>query len=178
MREVVHTAIQALAPDFAAKNIAVANQIPDSLPPLHVDGPKFARLFDLLLKDELACLPAGSRATLTAQLLDGGDKPELLLELSDNGPGIPEEALRVIFDPFVVRSDAPSEYGINLMACYFIVFHHGGKIEARSDPGRGATFTLRLPLHPEHAMTPADDQEFLRKVLLNEALWQKLISSD
>ena len=128
--------------------------------------------------EELASLPAGSRVTFTARQLDGGDKPELLVELSDNGPGIPEEALRVLFDPFVVRSDTPSEYGIHLMACYFIVFHHGGQIAAESDPGRGTTFTLRLPLHPEPAAKPADDQDFLRKVLLNESVWQKLISSD
>ena len=178
LREVVDAAIQFHAPAFAAKRISVDNQIPDSLPQLHVDGPKFARLFDLLLKDELASLPAGSRVTFTARPLAGADKPELLVELSDNGPGIPEEALRVIFDPFVVRSDTPSEYGIHLMACYFIVFHHGGQIAAESDPGRGTTFTLRLPLHPEHAAKPADDQDFLRKVLLNESVWQKLISSD
>src|SRR6185503_4565053 len=110
-----------------------------------------------------------SRVTFTAQLLDAGAEPEILVEVSDNGPGIPQDALRVIFDPFVVRGDTPSEYGIHLMACYFIVFHHGGKIEAKSEPGRGTTFTLRLPLHPERAVAPADDQDFVRKVLLNDA---------
>jgi len=178
LRGVVNQAVQSHADAFAAKNISVYNLIPDSLPHLNVDGRKFTRLFDLLLKDELASLPAGAQVTFTAKLLDGGDKPEILIEVSDNGPGIPQEALRVIFDPFVVRNDAPSEYGIHLMACYFIVFHHGGKIEASSEPGRGTTFTLRLPLNPERAVPPDNDQDFIRKVLLNEAIWQKLISTD
>ena len=178
LREVVNSAVASFAAAFAAKQISVDNQIPDSLPLLNVDGRKFTRLFDLLLKDALASLPAGARVTFTAQRIEGGDKPEILVEVTDNGPGIPQEALRVIFDPFVVRSDTPSEYGIHLMACYFIVFHHGGKIEAKSDPGRGTTFTLRLPLNPERAVTPDADQDFIRKVLLNEAIWHKLISSD
>ena len=51
-------------------------EIPDSLPTLKVDKPKFHRLFELLLKDELASLPAGSRVTLSAQALNGaGQKP-------------------------------------------------------------------------------------------------------
>ena len=178
LRDVVNTAAKSLEAVLAAKQIQIDNQISDALPQLNVDGPKFARLFELLLKDEIASLPAGARVTFTAQLHNSSDKPEILVEVSDNGPGMPQEALRVIFDPFVVRSDTPSEYGIHLMACYFIVFHHGGKIEAKSVAGRGTTFTLRLPLHPERAIMPAGDQDFVKKALLNESLWEKLISSD
>ena len=93
-------------------------------------------------------LPAESRMTFSAEL-EGGAKPEIVLQIADNGPGLPPDALRVIFDPFVVRGSVPSEYGINLMACFFIVHHHGGKIDAQSQPGRGTTFTLRLSPQPE-----------------------------
>jgi two-component system probable response regulator PhcQ len=147
------------------------------LPALHVDQPKFCRLFELLLKDELDMLPAGSRVTLSAELQNAGAKPEIVVQISDNGPGLPEEALRVIFDPFVVRGSVPSEYGINLIACFFIVHHHGGKIEAQSQHGYGTTFTLRLPLKPEPVVSSPDDTEFLQKALLNENLWEKLLAS-
>ena len=101
------------------------------------------------------------------------------IQISDNGPGLPQEALRLVFDPFLVRNDSPLEYGIHLMACYFIVHHHGGKIEAVSQPGQGTTFTLYLPADPAAAATPAlSETEFFRKQLLNDNLWQKLISSD
>ena len=136
---------------FAARKIEIENKIPGSLPALHADKPKFYRLFELLFKDELAMLPAGSKISLSAELQNAGAKPEIVLQISDNGPGLPQEALSVIFDPFVVSGGAPSEYGINLMACFFIVHHHGGKIEAKSQPGRGTTFTIRLPLKPEPA---------------------------
>src|SRR5712691_4074832 len=59
LRQVVTDAITELRSGFATKNIEVQNDIPDSLPLMHVDKPKFYRLFDLLLKDELASLPPG-----------------------------------------------------------------------------------------------------------------------
>jgi signal transduction histidine kinase len=83
----------------------------------------------------------------------------------------------VIFDPFVVSNSVPSEYGINLLACFFIVHHHGGRIEARSESGRGNIFTISLPLNPERPQASASETEFLRKALLNEKLWDKLLAS-
>ena len=177
LHQAVGKALDGFKNQFAARRIEVENKIPDSLPALHVDLPKFCRLFELLLKDELAMLPAGSRVAFSAELQNAGAKPEIVVKITDNGPGIPEEALRVIFDPFVVRGSVPSEYGINLIACYFIVHHHGGKIEAQSRPGQGTTFTLRLPLKPEPAAPPPGETEFLQKALLNENLWEKLLAN-
>ena len=180
LHEVVANEVLRLKDGFAARKIEVQNQIPTSLPALNVDRPKFCRLFELLLKDEMASLPPGSRVTLSATLLNGAraDKQEIQVEVSDNGPGLPKEALRLVFDPFVVRSDSPMEYGIHLMACYFIVHHHGGRIDAKSEQGQGTTFTLRLPVNPDKAPPPKDESEFLQKVLLSETLWEKLISSE
>jgi two-component system, probable response regulator PhcQ len=180
LHSVVGNTLEQLKEGFRAKNIQVENRIPDSLPALNVDQPKFCRLFELLLKDEIASLPAGSCVTLSANLLPASapGQQEIAVQVSDNGPGLPKEALRLVFDPFVVRSDSPMEYGIHLMACYFIVHHHGGRIEARSAPGNGTTFSLRLPTNPSQVPPAKDDQDFLQKVLLSETLWEKLISSD
>jgi signal transduction histidine kinase len=178
-RDAVDAAIEGLRPNFEAKNISIENQIPENLPLLKVDKPKFFRLFDLLLKDELASLPNGSHVKVTAQEIAGGpSRNSVQIQVTDNGPGLPQEALRLVFDPFVVRSDSPMEYGIHLMACFFIVHHHGGRIEARSDNGRGTTFTIRLPLDPNLAQPAKTDTEFLQKVLLNDSIWEKLLRSE
>jgi len=177
LSDVVAAVTESLKGQCEAKKIQIENQVPDSLPELNVDKSKFYRLFDLLLRDELASLPAGSRVTIFAKLLDGSAKPEVQIQISDNGPGLTQEAVRVLFDPFVIRSDAPAEYGIHLMACFFIVYHHGGKIEAKSQEGQGTTFTLRLPLHPDRTAIESNPS-LLQKSLLNDAIWQKLTASE
>jgi two-component system, probable response regulator PhcQ len=176
LSQTVGAALEMFQEQFTARKIEIENKIPDSLPTLHADKPKLSRLFELLFKDELAMLPSGSKISLAAELQNAGAKPEIVLQISDNGPGLPQEALSVVFDPFVVSGSAPSECGINLMACFFIVHHHGGKIEARNQPGRGTLFIIRLPLKPEPAAPPPDETVFLQKALLNEKLWENLLS--
>ncbi len=175
LHAVVEDVLKQLSGEFRTKKITVKNTVPVSLPSLNVDQAKFYRLFELMLKDEAVSLPAGTEITISAEAT--GDTG-VCVQISDNGPGIPQEALRLIFDPFALRSDTPLEYGISLMACYFIVHHHGGKIDATSAPGKGTTFTLRLLTNPNQPTVAEESQDFLQKVLLNDSLWEKLISTD
>jgi two-component system probable response regulator PhcQ len=172
LKSAVTSRLAGLQEAFAARRLTVENQIPDNLPPLRVDKLKIDRMLDLLFKDELAMLPAGSRFTLTAEVRG----PDIVLQLADNGPALPPETLRVIFDPFTTAAGGPQEYGINLMACFFIAHHHGGKIEAHSLPGGGNLFTIRLPLQPAHTPEVPDETAFLKKALLNDNLWDKLLT--
>ncbi len=172
-RAVLSAILEKLATPIAARRLVVTNQISETLPLLRVDKPKFERLLELLLKDELAMLPAGSQVTFTAELTES----ETLFRLTDNGPALPKEALSIVLDPVAVTTGAPSEYGINLMACFFIAHHHGGKIEAKNLPGTGNEITVRLPLNPERAVAAPDDADFLKKTLLNDELWGKLLSN-
>jgi two-component system probable response regulator PhcQ len=174
---VVAGVIHKLKDSFAAKSVTVRNEIPESLPTLRVDKPKFDRLFELLLKDEVVTLPAGSEITISASAVPSANATDADIEVlvHDNGPGLPKEALRLIFDPFVVRTDSPMEYGINLMACYFIVHHHGGRIEATGSEGEGTTFKIRFVKNPNVPSLIEENQDFLQKVLLNETLWEKLL---
>jgi two-component system, probable response regulator PhcQ len=176
LHQILDAVLQTFHEQFTARKIEVENRIPNTLPTLKVDKAKFQRLFELLLKEELAALPAGSRISLSAELAGNGAKPGIVVQISDNGPGQLQNALRAVFDPFMVRERVPSEYGIHLMACFFIVHHHGGEIDAKSQPGLGTTFTLRLPLHPQPAQASAGEAEFLQKALLNDELWRKLMA--
>jgi signal transduction histidine kinase len=177
---VVTDVLRAMTDQLAEKNILVENRIPDTLPPLFVDRRKFRRLFELLLRDEIVSLPAGSRVSFRASALASGGGPasDVQLEIQDDGPGLPPEALRSVFDPFFIRCNDPKELGINLMVCYFIVHHHGGKIEVKSRPEGGTTFLITFPVNPQGRPASQDEQDFLSKVFLNEALWERLISGN
>ncbi len=148
LRPAIAEILAGLHSAFAARRIEVDNQISETLPVLHTDLPKFKRLFELLFKDELAMLPAGSRIRLAAEATTVGGKPGLTITVADNGPALPQDTLNLVLDPFATKGK-PSEYGINLMICLFIVHHHGGTIEVKGADGGGNLFTFWLPLNPE-----------------------------
>jgi len=178
LRAVVDDAAQKVAAAMTTKGIRLDNQVPESLPLVTVDAGQFRRLFELLLMDEVVSLPKDSQLIVTAAMRSDSSKTQVEIELRDNGPGLPQEALRVLFDPFAPRSDSPAEYGINLMACYFIVHHHGGKIEALSEEGGGTTFRICLPTDPNSAPLVEETEEFLQKVVANDAVWERMLASD
>ena len=63
---------------------------------------------------------------------------------SDTGPGIPEDDLKLIFDPFYTTKSAGM--GLGLSICYDIVQNHNGLIEVKNNPESGVTFTVWLPV--------------------------------
>jgi two-component system probable response regulator PhcQ len=155
--------------------ITVVDRIPTGLPALTVEPEKFQRLFDLLLRDEIISLPPGSHIFLSAR--PGlGEEQELEVEVRDDGPGLPREALRSVFDPFFLRIGNYPEFGINLMACYFIIYHHGGRIAVQNQEGRGVTFTLTFPVRPKMVSAAEEEEAFISKVLMNDAFWERLIA--
>ena len=178
LHDIVEMAQGRLALRLQEKGIVIDNQVPTDLPPLTVDHKRFARLFDLLLEDELVSLPAGSRITFRARAdLTDSAEPWVRVELEDNGPGLPEDELRFLFNPFVARNQSPSEYGIRLMTCFFIVHQHGGKIIARSSGQKGTTFVLRLPLHPDRLPLAEENERFLESLFFNEERFEDHLSA-
>lgn len=73
-----------------------------------------------------------------------------VLEVRDNGPGIPRAATAQIFNPFFRRFPQerdPGGMGLGLFICQNLIQRHGGRIWVESEPGRGAAFMVELPLH-------------------------------
>ena len=175
--ETVALCVEKLKGSLLQNGITVVNKIPPGLPPLMVEWEKFQRLFDLLIKDEIISLPPGSHIFLNAHLRSGEDQ-EVEIQVRDDGPGLPREALRSVFDPFFLRIGNHQEFGINLMACYFIVYHHGGRIEVQNVEGQGVTFTLTFPLRPKMASAAEEEEAFITKVLMNDAFWDRLIAGE
>jgi two-component system probable response regulator PhcQ len=180
LADVVASVVGGLESRLRAAKLQVEIQIPPDQPSPLGDRPKIVRLFELLLTDEIVSLPPGSRIRISSRTLpeSSEQRQQVEVEMEDDGPGLAAEELRLLFDPFVVRTDSPREYGINLMACFFIAHHHGGRIAARLREPHGTLFTLRLPMNPNQPPPAVESQEFLSRVMDNESLWNKMISSD
>jgi signal transduction histidine kinase len=70
----------------------------------------------------------------------------VVIQISDNGSGIPEEIRNKIFDPFFTTKDVGKGTGLGLSTAYSIIKKHNGDIEVESEVGKGTCFTIRLPL--------------------------------
>ena len=71
------------------------------------------------------------------------------MEVTDNGPGMPESVRRRVFEPFFTTKEVGTGTGLGLSVSYFIITeNHGGHIAVDSRPGQGTTFTIRLPFVP------------------------------
>jgi two-component system, probable response regulator PhcQ len=179
LSEVLGAALARVKPDLDKKGISVETLIPDDLPEQKVDLKKFNRLFEMLLREEAACLTQGGKVKFTAAAMGAKEGlAEIQIELQDNGPGLPEDALRSIFDPFFVRGGNPQEFGIYLMSCFFIIYHHGGRISAKSLTGKGNVLTITFPLDPQVRTPVIEEKDLISKVLINESLWEKLLSGN
>ena len=72
--------------------------------------------------------------------------PRVEIEVIDDGPGIPSEILKKIFDPFFSGREAGRGLGFGLSKCWRIIELHGGQLTVDNQPGRGASFTISLPI--------------------------------
>lgn len=68
------------------------------------------------------------------------------VSFSDDGPGISPENMRRLFAPFFTTKEVGKGTGLGLSICYGIVSEHGGNMYAESEPGKGATFVVELPI--------------------------------
>lgn len=130
------------------KSLHWETNIPPGLPPLTIDPDRLAQALGNLISNAIKYTPPGGSLLVSASLTAS----ELLLRVTDSGPGIlPEEQAR-IFEPFY-RSQAqrrfPMGLGLGLTIARDLVEAHGGRLELDSTPGQGSTFTIYLPLTPQ-----------------------------
>ncbi|SKC23087.1 two-component system, OmpR family, sensor histidine kinase KdpD [Kosakonia radicincitans] len=141
LEEVVGSALRTLEPGLGGRHINL--DLPDPLMLVHVDGPLFERVLINLLEN--AVKYAGQRAEIG---ITAHDTPQqLMLDVWDNGPGIPAGQEQAIFDKFArgTKESAIPGVGLGLAICQAIVEVHGGTISARNRPQGGALFCVTLP---------------------------------
>jgi len=73
------------------------------------------------------------------------DGKKVVVEVIDNGVGIPPENLPKIFEPFFTTKEIGKGTGLGLAVCYGILTEHGGSLDVQSTVGVGTTFTITLP---------------------------------
>jgi PAS domain S-box-containing protein len=182
-------------------SIEIVQQLCSEPLPLFADVRQLEQVLMNLAVNARDAMPQGGRLTIrTAQ--QSGDA---VLEMEDTGMGMSDETRTRLFEPFFTTKGPSGGHGLGLATVYGIVVQCGGRIDVRSAPGEGTTFTVSLPLssapraaspgpgaspRPSAAPFPAkagvtvlvvDDQPELRRVarrILEKAGYRVLLAAD
>ncbi|HJZ70568.1 MAG TPA: ATP-binding protein [Vicinamibacterales bacterium] len=128
-------------------NIAVIDALAAGLPQVFADGHQVQQvLLNLIINAEQAMLAANGRGTIVIRTWHDADQETVILEINDDGPGIPDDLQPKIFDPFFTTKEVGKGTGLGLTVAYAIVQEHGGRIRLESRPDKGASFYVELPV--------------------------------
>ena len=146
------TSVSTLAPVFEdvvrrRSNATIATDF-EPIPPIVCDQAALARLLDSLLSNAELATPAHISVSTRVE----GD--EAVLRVTDDGCGMPKEVQARVFEPFFTTREVGAGQGQSLAVARAVMERHHGSISFTSEPGKGSTFTVRLPLQ-----TVLDDAE-------------------
>ncbi|OGD11563.1 MAG: hypothetical protein A2W20_04715 [Candidatus Aminicenantes bacterium RBG_16_66_30] len=122
-------------------NIRLDLELAD-VPPIYAQGERLQQVFINIILNALDAMPGGGTLGIRLAREDGA----AVVRISDSGTGIRPEHLSRIFDPFFTTKGVGKGTGLGLSISYAIVKEHDGRLEVRSEVGRGSTFTITLPI--------------------------------
>jgi two-component system nitrogen regulation sensor histidine kinase GlnL len=157
--------VKAVAKNGFARNVRFIEDYDPSLPPVHANRDQLIQVFLNLVKNAAEATGGDGEITLSTAFRPGirvsvpgtSDRVSLPLEfcVHDNGPGVPDDLLPILFDPFITTKPNGSGLGLALVAK--IVGEHGGVIECDSS-SRGTTFRILMPAWKETASQNDSDR--------------------
>jgi len=146
LNEIVERTLALRSYELKLENIAVELELDREVPRTLADGPQLQQVaLNLVVNAEQAILQGRGQGHIRIRTGRVAGK-HLLLQVSDDGPGIPPEIVSRIFDPFFTTKPPGLGTGLGLSIVYGIVQEHGGEISVDSQPGQGTTFTVELPI--------------------------------
>ncbi len=147
LRPIAESVRAELAPLAEELDITVDIIVPDDLPPLAIDGNKIERVLLNLVDNALKFTPVGGLVQIRARCTTDN---RVLVEVLDNGPGIPDDYKVRIFERFQQIDTGNKGHrrgtGLGLTFCRLTVEAHGGTIWIEDNPTGGSVFALTLPL--------------------------------
>jgi signal transduction histidine kinase len=147
---VVRRVLSLRATAFRAQETAVVRNLEPRLPRLAGDAILLQQaVLNVVVNAEQAVLTRSESRTIEVTTACDRERGCCTLQIADNGPGIPPEALPRLFEPFFTTKDVGQGTGLGLAIAYGIVQEHGGRIVASNRPEGGAAFTVELPLAAE-----------------------------
>jgi signal transduction histidine kinase len=148
MPESVSHLVEGLLPAFAEPlrehQVSLEVDLPPTLPDVRVDPMQMEQAILELVSNALDAMPRGGRLRIAAQTLNGANTPpEVAIEVTDTGGGIPAHLLSTVCEPFFTTREEGTGLGLAIAKRY--VEQNGGQLEIESRAGAGTTVRVRLP---------------------------------
>jgi len=124
-------------------NVKIVKEAASPLPYIFGDRSALRQVFVNLIANAVDAAEGRAGATIWIRTRCNDDR--VLVEIKDNGMGIPDSIMDKIFEPFFTTKKAKSGIGLGLSLCYDLVCDMGGTIKAESEPGHGTTFVVSFP---------------------------------
>lgn len=140
MHALIRHCIDLLSSQMEKKNVGITLQLDGNEATVACDAEQITQVLLNLMLNALQILPVGGAVSVACKQASG----KMLIEVADNGPGIPPEDQAHVFDPFFTRREGG--VGLGLAVVQQIIVAHGGDIRAGNSTTGGALFTITLPL--------------------------------
>ncbi len=155
LNDILQTALDVAGGGLKASGVVVSLELAPDLPPVAADADQMAQVFaNLIANAEHALTECGEDGRLTLTTAHDGAADEVVVQVRDNGAGIPADIQARIFEPFFTTKEVGTGTGVGLAFSHRIVAAHGGSLSIESQPGEGATFIVRMGV----AKTPVEAQ--------------------
>ena len=130
--------------EVSENTIKVNATFDEALDLVYASKNQLRQVFLNIISNAKDAMPDGGTLTVTT----AGDKDQVMVVISDTGFGIQEKHLDKIFETFfTTKTDSVKGVGLGLSVCYGFIKDHGGDILVESEPGKGTTFTIILPVY-------------------------------
>jgi len=136
----VSRTLQLITPEAKSRNVEIVPKIPDEPLVVRIDPEQIQQALMNIAINALEAMPEGG---LWSVSLSRNGEDRVMIRLSDTGPGISEDVLSRIFNPFFTTKDKGT--GLGLSIAHTIVENHGGTIAVNTRPEKGTTFVINLP---------------------------------
>jgi len=144
---IIRESIEFLTPQLKLSGVEVALSLADNLPPIMADKIRLEQVFLNLLTNARQAMEDSEQRHLTVRTyLDAGNESPVVTEVEDTGRGFAAEDAEKLFRPFFSTKKAGHGTGLGLSISLSIIKDHNGAIDVVGAPGKGAKFTVRLPL--------------------------------